>query len=971
MRRWRLSIISSVIFLLPATAHALGLGEIDVVSHLGQPLTASIDLELARNESINKLSARLGGPELHQQVGLAYLAVYRDISVAKQKVADGRYKLLLRSVRPLDEVILNFVVQVHYDEIHLLREYTVLLDPPSGAESAPAVPQQRDEIISVGDAPAAIVTTRITPSVAAIEKSTTIESPSGEISSAKRRQVNDTATVTTTTTRVVAIPKNGNSAGNTRRPASSRQQRPGKYQVIDGIETYGPTMITDSLGFVAREFRPDKAVNLNQLMMALYRHNPDAFLAGNINQLKAGYYIQLKDAGAIEAISKKEAAKQVNAHYQAWRSGNKLVSTVPLAGNKAGKKAGNKKATRSGRSNPAPTTATKSPPRDERRVAADRPPVVASRAVEMLGKSNVMGAETSFMLDRVAIMEERLLQLQQEYEAKSLQVANLQKGVGKKLSVLQQVPASAIMPVPIVQTSRSVPLTREGATNIETEADAAAALAVDSESETTMADLPGSHSMRGPAVLGTPTEMETDLAMAASAESEKVVTEAATVESSLESAELSDQSSAAERALSPAMTLMLLVGFIFMVVGAGIGMVVMKKRQAGKTGAKIPVFDELSDENLISEAVQAEAGHETEHNEIQNDWDPTSTMMEAKLSVIRGDPKHGVEILKHSLSREPRNEEYRLVLLEILFKDKNASLFGLHANIYADLFGKDTPAWERISEMGRIVAPDLNIFGATEEDAYVAPEPMARFITDETTGEDEELDEDLFTNDALDLLKKAEMSLDEVAVDMNLATGIADASVDEDEDIVMGEDPDSDAMQAGLALSAGNSVVDVRSDPVPENDADAEMGLALEHDVDAGFDLDLDDVLADTGAPSALDSDFVDTDNGLSISPEDEVDAIGLDMDFAEGDSGFEPSQPSAEAIDDTESSMLASALEFSPDSELTMTGNELELEDIPVLEMPENMPAEEFEEFALGFADEDDAAQEQDYNNKKKQALG
>ncbi len=65
------------------------------------------------------------------------------------------------------------------------------------------------------------------------------------------------------------------------------------------------------------------------MMMALLRDNPDAFVENNINNLKAGYVLRIKDAASLNQQDRRSARRQVQEQYQAWKeTREQKVSTV-------------------------------------------------------------------------------------------------------------------------------------------------------------------------------------------------------------------------------------------------------------------------------------------------------------------------------------------------------------------------------------------------------------------------------------------------------------------------------------------------------------------------------------------------------------------------------------------------------------------------------------------------------------------
>ncbi len=96
-------------------------------------------------------------------------------------------------------------------------------------------------------------------------------------------------------------------------------------------DSYGVTDRDDTLWAIAQRARPSGNVTVQQNMLAIQRMNPEAFIGGNINLLKAGYTLRLPTEADVQAISSAEAISEVAAQNQAWqayRRGEGLASVA-------------------------------------------------------------------------------------------------------------------------------------------------------------------------------------------------------------------------------------------------------------------------------------------------------------------------------------------------------------------------------------------------------------------------------------------------------------------------------------------------------------------------------------------------------------------------------------------------------------------------------------------------------------------
>jgi pilus assembly protein FimV len=116
--------------LIGGNAFALGLGTIQVKSKLNQPLDAEIQVLAENSADTAGLDVKLATAEDFQRVGLdrGRVAIPIDFSVSTN--GRGQSVIKVTSKDAVREPLLDFLVEVNWSKGKLLREYTVLLDPP-------------------------------------------------------------------------------------------------------------------------------------------------------------------------------------------------------------------------------------------------------------------------------------------------------------------------------------------------------------------------------------------------------------------------------------------------------------------------------------------------------------------------------------------------------------------------------------------------------------------------------------------------------------------------------------------------------------------------------------------------------------------------------------------------------------------------------------------------------------------------
>ncbi len=251
----------------PSSAQAAALGSLQVRSAQGQPLQAEIALRDVAAGEAEGLTVALASPQAYAAAGLTYPAGAEGLQIELARSADGRHVARLRSAQPVGENFIDLLLELRGPAGTATRAYTVLLAAPPADPAIAAQP----------DAGATPLVQAATPEPAAP---------------------------------VVAPPVQQQPAA---KPATKAPARTGgSYTVRRGDHLYGIARGLVQQGMVADQ------VSLDQMVVALYRANRDAFIAGNMNRLKAGAVLSLPSAQQAGAIAGPEARREVVAHTRAF-----------------------------------------------------------------------------------------------------------------------------------------------------------------------------------------------------------------------------------------------------------------------------------------------------------------------------------------------------------------------------------------------------------------------------------------------------------------------------------------------------------------------------------------------------------------------------------------------------------------------------------------------------------------------------
>jgi len=265
-----IGVMSALGLLMSLPAHALGLGKLQLSSALNEPFNAEIPVTAIKGDEADGLTVRLASNLEFERAGLIKSA---EINKLKFKVVkrQGKTVISVKSTDPVREPLLDFLLTAKTSSGHLIREYTVLLDPPKQV----------------------FKNTQVSPKVV----------PSPSISQPKR--------VVSSSQPVKVAPR----VNPTPRPAFS-----GAKQYV--------TSRNDTLWDVALKTRPDSAVSVHQMMMALVDKNPNAFIRQNVNGLKSGYTLNIPSDNEISRLSKQQAKSAFNVQNKAWKNRNKTSNSA-------------------------------------------------------------------------------------------------------------------------------------------------------------------------------------------------------------------------------------------------------------------------------------------------------------------------------------------------------------------------------------------------------------------------------------------------------------------------------------------------------------------------------------------------------------------------------------------------------------------------------------------------------------------
>ena len=799
--------------LSPVGAFALGLGDINSQSALNQKFKAEIDLLSVDQEVIQDIRVNLASDDAFKRAGIERLFLLSGLRFEPMYSASGKPVINVTSEDPIREPFLNFLLEVNWPKGRMVREYTVLLDPPVTLNRAPA-------------------------------------------------QVSAPRVSTAPATRTVAAPARQT------RPVSA----PAPMTAVGGRE-YGPVQPNDNLWSIAKGMRTQNE-SIEQVMMALQRNNPDAFINNNVNNLKVGKVLRLPEGADVTSLSKQAARQEFLAQTRSWRAGRGMAAA------------------------PAPSAPSKPKPEDRLKLISAKPEE-DGQAMSREGEAEVSRLEQEIMLvresnesalqendelrNRVKELEKQIDDIQRLMVLKSDELSQMQQAqkiAGEKMEQMEQ-PAPAEpepMPAAAPEPEPAVVAVPEGTVIEETNIEAVIEQAAKEEI--------------------TEAQPAAEAPAAAEPAQEPAVAEATQPEATTPSVMPPKKKVSYFDNLSGNTTLLGIVGAVAVLL---IGMLWMIMRRRKEAEAEFAESILVSPDSEIASAGKDDTdslNEPSDETSFMSDFSPSDIdalqdetgevdpLSEADVYIAYGRYQQAEELIKQAIEKFPEREELKHKLLEIYFSAKKGDEFTKMAEELHNggLESSDPGAWGKVASMGKELNPTHALFAGA---AGVAGSSLVGDDDLEDLGLDlgdefgeiskpaeqaleEQLDEpseDLDSMDLSGLDNLDEMDSESLAADMSLDSEFLDKMESGEAPVAEAESLEID--EADLELPSGD--VDTLDTQVDE-----EISLDL-GESDTLDSMDLDSIERELeGLSEGLDAEEGEP---LDLPTSDDSESISLDLD--------------------------------------------------------------------------------------------
>jgi pilus assembly protein FimV len=615
---FRKPVVAAGILLLAVSTriHALGLGDIDVRSALNEPLEAVVELTSATDEQLEILKITIASREAFARAGISRPLILRDLEFAVERTPTGTPIIRITTDDPVREPFLDFLLEAAWPSGRLLRHYTVLIDPPMTMPASP---------------PATVAPVTPTPPRAVAPpppapRPTPVTAPA--------------------TAPLAAAPA----------PSTTRT-------------SYGPVKRNETLWEVARRVRPDNDISMQQMMLALQRANPDAFIRNNINNLRRGVVLEVPTRDEILAIGATEASNEARRQHAEWRERRSQPAEQP------GEAATDIAVA------PAPA------PEARLQLVAPEEALVEGTAVPGEAADTDTGAESAEAGAALAAADELRQELalaNEEAEAGRQQTSELQSRVSElesQLADMQRLLELKDEQLASIQAGLTDPAGSEAQAQTPLDEVVDSTVAAETEEPLQGADS-GDVAEQGPATTA-------------------------------EEAPASQPLGLVDRMMNnPILTGL---GVIVAMVLGGIIWAGTRQRRSGDMFS-----DELTLESQMAAATREPAKRESvkisdkamlsDTATDEADLAETDPVKEADIFLAYGRVQQAEDVILEGLDKDPTNHELKLKLLEVYHAGGNTESFNSHAQSFRNLVNEDDPQWQKIAVMGYEMSPDNPLY---------------------------------------------------------------------------------------------------------------------------------------------------------------------------------------------------------------------------------------------------------------------
>lgn len=350
---------AAVLIACSLPSHALTLGRFQAQSAMGEPLRAEVEIAQYTPDELRGLQAQLASPSSFQQAGMEFNPALNGVTTRIENRGDGRPVIVLTGRSPIQDSFIDLILEAKTATGRVVKNYALLLNAAAPASST------RTPVTSLRSSPQPeVISSPVTvaPTAAPIEKlnARSVELNSNQVpvyrfdvsdapaNSGTRDNNRPSPSVSTTNPPQVELNSDKVPVYRFDTPASTTattpppvyRQAPVPVAVISPIATdKSHHVLTDENSLQVNPgdtvsnlvmSRLPTGVSLDQMMLAMVRANPHAFIEGNINLVRSGTVLRMPSANEATQISRAQARETVLSQNRDFAAYARRVAESPI-----------------------------------------------------------------------------------------------------------------------------------------------------------------------------------------------------------------------------------------------------------------------------------------------------------------------------------------------------------------------------------------------------------------------------------------------------------------------------------------------------------------------------------------------------------------------------------------------------------------------------------------------------------------
>ncbi len=299
---------------------ALELGRLQLQSAIGEPLRAEIEIAKVLPEELKSLRVQLASPESFRRVGMEFNPALKGVTASLRTGANGSTVIALNGKTPVQDNFIDLVIESQWATGNVVKNYAVLLNSFNDKSNATAAPAVQ---LAVTSNPPDTAANRSTASSSRLNPS------SVELNAQKvpvyRFEPVDNKPAPPALSRPANAPAQSASASESTPAVQAQPKAIANTQSPDHVVVMpGDTASRLAIRHLAAN------ISLDQMLLAMLKANPDAFIEDNVNLIKAGATLRIPTPDEAAQISRGEARQTVIAQTRDFAEYARRLAQSPM-----------------------------------------------------------------------------------------------------------------------------------------------------------------------------------------------------------------------------------------------------------------------------------------------------------------------------------------------------------------------------------------------------------------------------------------------------------------------------------------------------------------------------------------------------------------------------------------------------------------------------------------------------------------